>query len=159
MSKMFISKNFCCKKSSWLWEPWWPLWQPVSWSLIMTKMFMMICCVLQALGRRSSCDHYDSMCHGFEEVVLIFYTVCKIDLILRSIQRRPQMQFSMARKFKLQLLRRYSVKFSKMRNFTLGSVWLGKLKNTGGRRTTTPGSAAQDSTPSPLLLARICQCF
>jgi hypothetical protein len=48
-------------------------------------------------------------------------TVRKMDLILRSIQRRPQMQFSMARRFKLQLLRRYSVKFSKMRNFTLGS--------------------------------------
>ncbi len=31
------------------------------------------------------------------------------------------MQFSMARRFKLQLLYRYSVKFSKMRNFTLGS--------------------------------------
>ncbi len=45
------------------------------------------------------------------------------------------MQFSMARKFKLQLLRRYSVKFSKMRNFTLGMPGLGKLKNTGWRRT------------------------
>ncbi len=41
------------------------------------------------------------------------------------------MQFSMARKFKLQLLRRYSVKISKMRNFTLGMPGLGKLKNTG----------------------------
>jgi hypothetical protein len=29
-------------------------------------------------------------------------TVRKMDLILRSIQRRPQMQFSMARKFTLQ---------------------------------------------------------
>jgi hypothetical protein len=29
------------------------------------------------------------------------------------------MQFSMARRFKLQLLLRYSVKFCKMRNFTL----------------------------------------
>ncbi len=62
-------------------------------------------------------------------------TVRKMGLILRSIQRRPQIQFSMARRFKLQLLHRYSVKFSKMRNFTLGSPWLGKLKNTGGRRT------------------------
>ncbi len=66
------------------------------------------------------------------------HTVRKMDLILRSIQRRPKMQFSMARMFKLQLLRRYSVKFSKMRNFTLGSPWLGKLKNTGGRRTINP---------------------
>ncbi len=58
-----------------------------------------------------------------------------MDLILRPIKRRPQMLFSMARKFKLQLLRRYSVKFSKMRNFTLGTPWLGKLKNTGRRLT------------------------
>jgi hypothetical protein len=48
------------------------------------------------------------------------YTVRKMDLILRPIERRPQMQFSIARRFKLQLLRRYSVKFYKMRNFTLG---------------------------------------
>jgi hypothetical protein len=34
------------------------------------------------------------------------YTVRKMDLILRPIERRPQMQFSMARRFKLQLLRR-----------------------------------------------------
>ncbi len=45
------------------------------------------------------------------------------------------MQFSMARRFMLQLLRRYSVKFCKMRNFTLGAPQPGKLKNTGGRRT------------------------
>jgi hypothetical protein len=56
------------------------------------------------------------------------YTVRKMDLILRSIQGRPQMQFSMVRKFKLQLLRRYSVKFSKMRNFTLGSPWICSLR-------------------------------
>jgi hypothetical protein len=48
-------------------------------------------------------------------------TVCKMDLILRSIQWRPQMKFSMACRFKLQLLRRYNVEFYKMRNFTLGS--------------------------------------
>jgi hypothetical protein len=62
-------------------------------------------------------------------------TVRKMDLILRSIGRRPQMQLSMARRFKLRLLRRYSVKFSKKRNVTLSTPWLGKLKNTGGRRT------------------------
>ncbi len=33
-------------------------------------------------------------------------TVRKMDLILRPIERRPQMQFSMVRRFKLQLLRR-----------------------------------------------------
>ncbi len=49
------------------------------------------------------------------------HTVRKMDPILRSIERRPQMQFSMARRFKLQLLRRYSVKFCKMCNFTLGA--------------------------------------
>jgi hypothetical protein len=45
------------------------------------------------------------------------------------------MQFSMARRFMLQLLRRYSVKFCKMRNLMLGAPCIGKLKNTGGRRT------------------------
>jgi hypothetical protein len=50
------------------------------------------------------------------------HTVCKMDLILRPIERRPQLQFSIARKFKLQLLRRYSEKFSQMHNFfTLGT--------------------------------------
>jgi hypothetical protein len=63
------------------------------------------------------------------------HTVRKMDLILRSIERRPQMQFSIARRFMLQLLRRYCVRFCKMRNFTLGAPCLGKLKNTGGRRT------------------------
>ncbi len=48
-------------------------------------------------------------------------TAAGMDLILRSIERRPQMQFSMARRFMLQLLRRYSLKFCKMRNFTLGA--------------------------------------
>jgi hypothetical protein len=41
-----------------------------------------------------------------------------MDLILRSIERMLQTQLSMARRFKLQVLRRYNVKFSKMRNFT-----------------------------------------
>ncbi len=65
-------------------------------------------------------------------------TVRKMNLILRPIERRPQMQFSIARRFRLKLLRRYSVKFSKMRNITLGSPGLGKLKNTGGTRTNNP---------------------
>jgi hypothetical protein len=37
-------------------------------------------------------------------------TVRKMDLILRSIERMLKMQFSMARKFTLQPLRRYDVK-------------------------------------------------
>jgi hypothetical protein len=65
-------------------------------------------------------------------------TVRKMDLILRPIERRPQMQFSLARRFKLQLLRRYSVKCSKMSNFTLERLRLDKLKSTGGRRTNIP---------------------
>ncbi len=44
-----------------------------------------------------------------------------MDLILLPIERRPQMKFSIARRFKLMLFRRYSVKFSKMPNFTLGT--------------------------------------
>ncbi len=64
-----------------------------------------------------------------------FHTVRKMDLILRSIERMLQTQLSMARRFKLQVLRRYDVKFSKMRNFTLETLRLDKLKNTGGRRT------------------------
>jgi hypothetical protein len=58
---------------------------------------------------------------GKNDNLFTVYTVRKMDLILRSIERRPQMQLSMARRFKLQLLRRYSVKFSKMRNLTLGT--------------------------------------
>jgi hypothetical protein len=41
----------------------------------------------------------------------------KIIFSVRSIQRRPQMQFSMARKFRLLSLRRYNVKHSKLHNF------------------------------------------
>jgi hypothetical protein len=73
---------------------------------------------------------YPSHSNGKADTILILFavmggrlnrTVRKMDLILRPIERRPQMQFSMARRFKLQLLRRYSVKFYKMRNITLGS--------------------------------------
>ena len=38
------------------------------------------------------------------------YTVRKMGLILRSLERRSQMQFSMAHKWMLQPLRRYDVK-------------------------------------------------
>jgi hypothetical protein len=55
--------------------------------------------------------------------VYVGHTVRKKDLILRSLERRLQMQFSMARKFPLWPLRRYNVKHSKMRNFTFGAPW------------------------------------
>jgi hypothetical protein len=38
------------------------------------------------------------------------YTLCKTDLILRSIEGVPNIQFSMANKFPLQPKRRYNVK-------------------------------------------------
>ncbi len=59
-------------------------------------------------------------------------------LILHSIERMLQTQLSMAHRFKLQVLRKYSVKFSKMRNFTLDTLRLDKLKSTGRRRTNNP---------------------
>ncbi len=68
----------------------------------------------------------------------IVYTVRKMDLILRSIERMLQTQLSMACRFKLQVLRRYNIKFSKMRNFMLETLRLDKLKSTGGRRTNIP---------------------
>ncbi len=40
----------------------------------------------------------------------LVYTVCKMGLILRSIEWMLKMQFSMARTFTLQPLRRYDVK-------------------------------------------------
>jgi hypothetical protein len=78
---------------------------------------------------KTVCLHYDilemhsfpmSAAKHFYDNPLSIYTVRKMDLILRPIERRPQMQFSMSRRFKLQLLRRYSVKFYKMRKITLG---------------------------------------
>jgi hypothetical protein len=46
-----------------------------------------------------------------------WHTVRKMDPFLCSIERMLQMQLSMDRRFKLQVL--HNVKFSKMRNFTL----------------------------------------
>ncbi len=61
-----------------------------------------------------------------------FYcTVRKFDIILRSIERMLQTQLSMARKFPPWRLRRYSVKFSKVLNFTFNTPWPRKLNNTG----------------------------
>ncbi len=62
-------------------------------------------------------------------------TVRKKDLILRSIERRPQMQFSMLRKFPLWQLRRYSVKYSKVHNFTFNVPCRRKLHSTSRART------------------------
>jgi hypothetical protein len=45
-------------------------------------------------------------CYSFRRGFLLEHTVRKMDLILRSIEQRPQMQLSLARRFKLQLLRR-----------------------------------------------------
>jgi hypothetical protein len=87
--------------------------------------------ILKKLPLNGLCGRYLSVCGPESRTPPFTHTVRKIDLILRPLERRPQMQFSMARKFKLQLLRRYSVKISKMRNFTLGMPGLGKLKNTG----------------------------
>jgi hypothetical protein len=56
----------------------------------------------------------NTACHRFAK-----HTVHKMDLILRSIERMLQTQLSMARRFKLQVLRRYDVKFYKMRKLTL----------------------------------------
>jgi hypothetical protein len=44
----------------------------------------------------------------------------------------------MGRRFKLQVLHKYNVKFSKLRNFTLDTLRLDKLKSTGGRLTNIP---------------------
>jgi hypothetical protein len=65
----------------------------------------------------------------------VTHTVRKKDLILRSIERRPQMQFSMVRKFPLWRLRRYSVKYSKVRNFTFNTPCRRKLNSTSWART------------------------
>jgi hypothetical protein len=54
--------------------------------------------------------------------VLVRLTVRKSDLTFRSMERIPKIQFSMARKFMSQPLRRYKVKniiSTKMLNFTL----------------------------------------
>jgi hypothetical protein len=66
---------------------------------------------------------------------ILDHTVRKKDLILRSIERRPQMQFSIFCKFPLWRLRRYSVKNSKVLNFTFNAPCQRKLNNTSWART------------------------
>ncbi len=72
-------------------------------------------------------------------------TVREMDLIERMLQT----QLSMARRFKLQVLRRYNAKFSKMHNFTLNTLRLDKLRQQAGGKQTSLGSTAQDSTTGP----------
>ncbi len=54
---------------------------------------------------------------------------------LRSIERRPQVQFSIARKFPLWPLRRYDVNHSNLRKFTFMRHGRRKPKNTAWART------------------------
>ncbi len=68
---------------------------------------------------------------GLISVSAHMYTVRKNDIILRSIERMLQTQLSMARKFPLWRLRRYSIKFSKLRNFTFNAPWPEETNNTG----------------------------
>jgi hypothetical protein len=65
---------------------------------------------------------------GYPSEVAQPHTVRKNDIILRSIERMLQTQLSMARKFPLWRLRRYSVKYSKVRNFTFNAPWTKKTK-------------------------------
>jgi hypothetical protein len=69
--------------------------------------------------------------HKSYQVCTCLCTVRKNDIILRSIERMLQTQLSMTRKFPLWRLRRYSVMFSKVRNFTFNAPWPGKINNTG----------------------------
>jgi hypothetical protein len=59
------------------------------------------------------------------------HTVRKMGLILHSMERMPKMQFSMARKFMLQPLRRYDVKPKKphKRSLTFKELCLEKTIN------------------------------
>ncbi len=79
-------------------------------------------------------------------------TVRKMDLILCSIERRLQMQFSMARKCMLQ-----PFEHSKMRDFTLDMPGV-NLRTQEGEPTSLR-SVAQDSTTTPLLHMKYKQYF
>ena len=50
--------------------------------------------------------HNEAVAMSYMRKGILIYTVRKMDLILRCIQRRLQMQLSMARKFTLQPYRR-----------------------------------------------------
>ncbi len=88
------------------------------------------------------------------------YTVRKMNLILCSIEWRPQMQFSMARKFKFRQLRRYFVKPSKMCKYTphLAKVYAFAARKfthilhiLAWREPVSPRSLALHSTTAPHL--------
>jgi hypothetical protein len=92
---------------------------------------------------------------SFEFSVLCFCsTVHKMNLILHSMERRSKMQFSMAHKFTLQLLRRYKVKHTLkcmiLRDLHLTRQAWRKLENT-----TSTGSVAQYSTTALFVRIRI----
>jgi hypothetical protein len=73
-------------------------------------------------------------CTGQKVYSDLLHIVCKMDLILRSIQQRPQMQFSMARKFTLRPLHKYDVNLTKKThksNLTLDAPCLEKLAQVG----------------------------
>ncbi len=78
------------------------------------------------LGYRTDCNVRGCpfSCIGRPTARQIFsYTVRKNDIILRSIERMLETQLSMARKFPLWRLRRYSIKYSKVRKFTFNAPW------------------------------------
>jgi hypothetical protein len=72
-----------------------------------------------------------------------------MDHILHSIERMLQTQLPMARRVKLQVLRRYNVKFSKMRNFTLTRHDVKNKRAQAGGESTTFRSSVLDSTTAP----------
>ncbi len=79
------------------------------------------------------------------------YTVRKNDIILRSIERMLQMQLYMVCKFPLWRLRRYSVKFSKVHNFTFNAHDWRKLITQARSEPTSYGSVVHNSTTAPQL--------
>jgi hypothetical protein len=86
--------------------------------------------IIQALSSKTySCDLSTSRSHAI---------ICTLSVKRTSyyvLERRPQMQFSMVRKFPLWRLRRYSVKYSKVGNFTFNAPCRRKLNNTSWART------------------------
>ncbi len=81
------------------------------------------------------CDNLQTVMIGPSWLPTSPYTVRKMDLILRSMERIPKIQFSMPCKFIFQPLHRYNIKHTKMLNFTHDAPWVSKLKNTGGAQT------------------------
>ncbi len=85
----------------------------------------------------------------------------KMDLILRSIERRLRMQFSMARKFLLRPLRRYDIKPNERKNrinlLRLTRHALSKLNNTGGEDYAASENW-QKIFKSIIIIAQFCKC-